>query len=51
MKKNKLIPLFLAALLAVGAVASSCQKTDPGKNESTGTTGGDEQTSGLYVAD
>lgn len=51
MKKNKLIPLLLAALLAVGAVASSCQKRDPGKDDSSGTTGGSEQTSGLYVAD
>ena len=51
MKKNKLIPLLLAALLAVGAVASSCKKRDPGKDDSSGTTGGIEQTSGLYVAD
>ncbi len=51
MKKNKLIPLFLAALLAVGAAASSCKKADSGKDESSGSTGGNEQTSGLYVAD
>ena len=51
MKKNKLIPLLLAALLAVGAVASSCKKRDPGKDDPSGTTGGSEQTSGLYVAD
>lgn len=51
MKKNRLIPLFLAAVLFAGALAVSCTKTgteDKGTGESSGKT---EQSSGLYVAD